>query len=236
MRHAKLRAKKIAAQLSGQRDSDVLFKTHAKLLKQSRSKKVTKSLKKLEPLLKAVQASQTHSISWYRIRVPLKTELAFWKRLRDKHGAQADLCLLQGLTACYRKARKRFVLACQNKDCERYHDWRKWAKYQLYQFQFLSTQGSAKFRRRIQALTTLGKLLGKHHDLHVYRQHIHQVPAKEFSSDQLAICDVHIRHCEKDLEAQCRKIGSRWFEEKPSEFEEQLREKCRLQEPLELPT
>jgi len=83
--------------------------------------------------------------------------------------------------------------------------------------------GCEKLKKRIQALTKLSKLLGNHHDLHVYRQHIHQVSAKDFSSDQLARCDVRIRQNEKALENQCKTFARVGFKEKPSQFEAIIR-------------
>ena len=226
MDYANLRMKKIADILSGRRDKDVLMTTHAKLIKKTKSKKATKSLKALENLLDQIREEDNEPIAWSKIRNPIKVESAFWKRNIQKWPTGSDESLILGLTTTYRKARKRFRSAYEDKDRNRYHDWRKWAKYLLYQLEFFNSRLGSKYEKRIQALTRLGKLLGNHQDLQVYRKHIHQVSAHDFSSDQLARCDVLIRQKEKTLESQCKKIGDRWFKEKPSQFEQRNRRKC----------
>lgn len=222
---ANQRVKKINNLLSSRRDHDVLMKTHQKLIKKATSRKTIKSLRKLEHWLNEMRGEETPSIAWSKIRNPIGVEMAFWKRHLEKWPSTADENLIQGLSATYRKARNRFKNAYDDKDRNRYHDWRKWSKYLLFQLEFFSQHGNAKNRKHIEALTKLGKLLGSHQDLQIYRKHIHQVSAHDFSSDRLARCDVLIREKEKALESQSKKIGDQWFREKPSQFEKRMRRK-----------
>lgn len=222
---AKLRMKKVSNLLADRRDHDVLTNTHRKLRNRAKGKKTIKSLKALEKWLEELQCEAPPKIAWSNIRNPIKVEMAFWKRQLNKWPITADENLIEGLTATYTKARNRFKSAYGDKDRKRYHDWRKWTKYLLYQLQFFSEHGKVKNRKHIDALTKLGKLLGNHQDLQIYRKHIHQVSAHDFSSDQLARCDVLIRQKEKTLEAQSKKIGDQWFKEKPTRFENRMRGK-----------
>ncbi|MBT5926909.1 MAG: CHAD domain-containing protein [Verrucomicrobia bacterium] len=224
--YANQRIKKAANLLSGQRDKDVLMKTHLKLVKKSKNKKTTKSLNALEVHLDEVRVEDTPRIAWSKVRSPIKVEQAFWTRQFEKRPLKADDYLIQGLASTYEKARNRFKSAYKDKDRNRYHDWRKWTKYLMCQFEFFSDQGERKHRKHIKALTQLGKFLGNHQDLQIYRKYIHQVSAHDFSSDQLARCDVLIRQNEKALESKCKKIGNQWFREKPSQFEKRMWKKC----------
>lgn len=222
-RSANRRIKSAADALAGRRDHDVLLKTHGKLLKKTSGKKTTKSMKLLVPLLEQVKDVALEPIDWANVRKRLDAEAAFWKRQNGRGKGISDESILEGLRITYRKARKRFQKAYKDQDRHLFHDWRKWTKYLLYQLQALDALGCEKLQKRIRALTRLGKLLGNHHDLHIYRQHIHQIPASDFSSDQLARCDIRIRQSEKALETQCKKIAQVQFKEKPLAFEHAIR-------------
>ncbi len=224
--YANLRIKKVGMILSGRRDRDVLMKTHQKLLKKTKNKKTIKSLKALEDLLNEIREESPATIPWSKIRQPVKIEIGFWNRQLTKWASDSDEKLIQGLSATYSRARKRFKSAYEDKDRNRYHDWRKWSKFLLYQLHFFSQHGGPKSRKQLTALTKLGKLLGIHQDLQIYRKYIHQVSAHDFSSDQLARCDVLIRQREKALESQCKKIGDQCFKEKATQFERRMRDKC----------
>jgi CHAD domain-containing protein len=63
---------------------------------------------------------------------------------------------------------------------ETYHEWRKWAKYQLYQSLLLKPFLSGSIKRRVGKLKRLGKLLGVDHDLAVLRDEL--VQAADFIS------------------------------------------------------
>jgi CHAD domain-containing protein len=222
-RSANQRIKSAATELAGRRDGDVLLKTHAKLLKKTSGKKTGKSMKALMPLLEQVKEVALEPIDWKTVEKRLDAESTFWKRQSGNKALASQDAIILGLRITYGKARKRFGTAYAEKDLHLFHDWRKWTKHLLYQLRFLETMGCEKLKKREQVLSKLSKLLGNHHDLHVYRQHIHQVSAKDFSSDQLARCDVRIRQCEKSLENQCKVFARAGFEEKPSEFEAFIR-------------
>lgn len=222
-RSANQRIKSAADQLAGRRDGDVLLKTHAKLLKKTSGKKTSKSMKALLPLLEQVKETALEPIDWKTVKKRLDAEAAFWKRQTGNKAFDAESPIIHGLGLTYSKARKRYKKAYTEQDRHLFHDWRKWTKYVLYQLHFLESMGCEKLKKRIQTLTKLSKLLGNHHDLHVYRQHIHQVSAKDFSSDQLARCDVRIRQNEKALENQCKVFARVGFKEKPSQFEAIIR-------------
>lgn len=222
-RSANQRIKSAANALAGRRDGDVLLKTHAKLLKKTSGKKTSKSMKALMPLLEQVKEVALEPIDWITVKKRLDAEAAFWKRQSACKMSTTQEAIIRGSRITYAKARKRFKQAYNEQDLHLFHDWRKWTKYLLYQLQFLETMGCEKMKKRIQALTRLSKLLGSHHDLHVYRQHIHQVSANDFSSDQLARCDVRIRQSEKSIEDQCKVYARTGFREKPSAFETLIR-------------
>ena len=222
-RSANQRIKSAADELAGRRDGDVLLKTYAKLLKKTSGKKTTKSMKALLPFLEEVKETSLEPIDWKTVKKRLDAEAAFWKRQSTNKAFEAESPIIRGLRLTYSKARKRFKKSYAEEDLYLFHDWRKWTKYVLFQLHFLESMGCEKLKKRIQALTKLSKLLGNHHDLHVYRQHIHQVSAKDFSSDQLARCDVRIRQNEKALENQCKVFARVGFKEKPSQFEAIIR-------------
>ena len=226
-RSANQRLKSAADELAGRRDGDVLLKTHAKLLKKTSGKKTNKSMKALMPLLEQVKEVALEPIDWKTVKKRLDAEAAFWKRQSTPRTSITQATIIQGLRSTYSKARKRFEAAYNEKDLHLFHDWRKWTKYLLFQLTFLESAGCEKLKKRTQALTKLSKLLGNHHDLHVYRQHIHQVSAKDFSSDQLARCDVRIRQSEKAIENQCKTYARTGFREKAGDFEALIRKNWR---------
>jgi CHAD domain-containing protein len=77
-----------------------------------------------------------------------------------------------GLGRAYRKAARRAATAERTDDHGDNHRWRRWVKYLRYQLEALSETPSEKLATRIEALASLGSLLGQRNDLAVLREQV----------------------------------------------------------------
>jgi CHAD domain-containing protein len=121
-----------------------------------------------------------------------------------------------GFERTYRQARRALAAACQEPTAERFHEWRKSAKYHWYHTRLLSPLWDQALEARAQAASTLGELLGLHHDLAVLRAALvgrrAAGSAAGLTDSFVALIDRHQAHVERTA----RSLGMRLFAEKAS--------------------
>ena len=119
--------------------------------------------------------------------------------------------LVSGLARTYKQCRNRTIKAQGGTEPEPWHDLRKWVKYLLYQQQSLADQ-HIHTPCHDQALTRLGKTLGKLHDLHMLREYVlAQSHTMERQKDLAHTLDaIHGR--EKRLLKKCQSDSQRLFQ------------------------
>jgi CHAD domain-containing protein len=122
-----------------------------------------------------------------------------------------------GFERTYRQARRALAAAYDTPTPERFHEWRKSVKYHWYHTRLLSPLWDQTVAGRVAAGSTLGELLGLHHDLAVLRttlvaQGMPGSRARSLQESFVALVDRHLTH----LEATARPHGLRLFAEKPS--------------------
>ena len=122
-----------------------------------------------------------------------------------------------GFERTYRQARRTLAAAYEAPTPERFHEWRKNVKYHWYHTRLLTPLWERTVAGRVAAASTLGELLGLHHDLAVLRttlipQGMQGSGARSLRESFAALVDRHLAH----LEATARPHGLRLFAEKPS--------------------
>jgi CHAD domain-containing protein len=122
-----------------------------------------------------------------------------------------------GFERTYRQARRALAAAYEAPTPERFHEWRKNVKYHWYHTRLLTPLWERTVAGRVAAASTLGELLGLHHDLAVLRttlvpQGVQGSGARSLRDSFHALVDRHLAH----LEATARPHGLRLFAEKPS--------------------
>ena len=132
-------------------------------------------------------------------------------------GAEGPAAWRRGFESTYRKARRALETAYDARTPERFHEWRKSVKYHWYHTRLLSPLWDQTLAARAGATSTLGELLGLHHDLAVLRTTLvpSGMPASRAGSLResfVALVDRHLTH----LEQTARPHGLRLFAEKPS--------------------
>ena len=132
-------------------------------------------------------------------------------------GTEGPEAWRRGFERTYRQARRALAAAYDERTPERFHEWRKSVKYHWYHTRLLSALWDETIAGRAAAASTLGELLGLHHDLAVLRATL--VPQKTPESRAgglresfIALVDRHLTHFEETA----RPHGLRLFAEKPS--------------------
>jgi CHAD domain-containing protein len=131
-------------------------------------------------------------------------------------GAEGPEAWRPGFERTYRQARRALAAAYDAPTPERFHEWRKSVKYHWYHTRLLSPLSDQTVAGRVAAGSTLGELLGLHHDLAVLRTTLVSPGAgsraRSLRDSFVALLDRHLTH----LEATARPHGLRLFAEKPS--------------------
>jgi CHAD domain-containing protein len=126
-----------------------------------------------------------------------------------------------GLRKTYNRARNRMAEAYQNPESERFHEWRKRAKYHRYHTRLLRDIWPGPMKARRSELKTLTDLLGDEHDLAVFSEVM----------DAEALFDAGTRETlegvlegrRSELRRQARPLGERLFAEPSDEFVTRMR-------------
>lgn len=132
-------------------------------------------------------------------------------------GAEGPQAWRAGFERTYQRARRALAPAYEAPTPERFHEWRKSVKYHWYHTRLLSSLWNQTIAGRVAAASTLGELLGLHHDLAVLRATLVSTGrsgslAGGLGESFVALVDRRLT----DLEATARPHGLRLFAEKPS--------------------
>ncbi|MCA8979019.1 MAG: CHAD domain-containing protein [Planctomycetes bacterium] len=128
---------------------------------------------------------------------------------------------LVGEGACdtYVRGRAAFARAYEQPTAERFHEWRKLAKYALYQTELLRGIWKGPMRARRKAFDDLGEELGREHDLHVLRGELIQLGGGEQLDDLVRELDAE----RERIRARCRRLGLRLYAETPRAHRRRMR-------------
>lgn len=117
-----------------------------------------------------------------------------------------------GYRETYRRGRVAFERAYDQPTPDHFHEWRKHAKYALYQTGVLRNLWEGPLRARIKATKRLGEDLGREHDLHMLRSMLVELPgAHDHKADLLFELEAEREH----LRQRCRLAGRRLYVESP---------------------
>jgi len=119
----------------------------------------------------------------------------------------------EGLTASYRRGRKRLRLAEETGDAHDFHDFRKSAKEHWYHMRLFEGLWPEPVGARVAALKDLETWLGEHHNLDVLRG---KLPKEPQEAIQLFLALVETE--QKELERNSISLARRLYEQKPKPF------------------
>ncbi len=149
----------------------------------------------------------------------MEEDLMAWASVLARADASSDeLILTEGVGRTYRKARSFFRDAVVLNTPAGFHRARRWVKYLRYQLEWLVPEGFSDFDPLRQEVATLGRLLGRLHDLHVLQDRIshHSTHIAKpgdlepvdrlLSREERRLARDAIRHGKKALKASPRRI------------------------------
>ncbi len=188
--------KVIARSFSGARDSVVIADAMLALGEDSQEN--------LQQIVPVVAALQRHKDQVKPDQVEVAAQLdslmqQWWASLACDKASFAET----GMVACYKKARALANKVLSRGDDEVFHQWRKWAKYWLYQLQFLEVCRGASGEDYLKKLDKLGNRLGRFHDDCILESTLHEHSGKFTKRCEKALLrKIHER--KKKLKRQCR--------------------------------
>jgi CHAD domain-containing protein len=120
-----------------------------------------------------------------------------------------------GLRKTYARGRRAMDEACAAPSAERFHEWRKRAKYGWYHARLLRGIWRRPMRARAKELHRLSDLLGDHHDLAVLRETLAAEPAAFAPTSTVEALLGLADRKRVQLETDARLLGARCHAEKP---------------------
>ncbi len=206
--------KKLAKNLSQERETKVMYDTFQWLIK--KSKLSEDSFMEIQTILKQnivnnavanADIDQKLQISKQSIMVGLDTTD------EQKRAKYTIKDLKTGFLKTYKKAYDTLHLALATKEIEDIHLFRKYAKYHMYQIQLLSNQ-LKRSKKRVKDLDKLTSLLGKSHDLALFAEYLHN--NKNLTNSDMLIS--YISKEQKKLVKKALKIAKKAFKHKLKKF------------------
>jgi CHAD domain-containing protein len=124
-----------------------------------------------------------------------------------------------GFRSTYQRGRDAFARVRQDPTTERFHDFRKWAKYHFYQVQILEPIWPGALEQRRGALKDLSELLGDEHDLADLRAVLLEAPLGAGQYAALGPLLVLLDRRREALRDRARAMAIRLYAEKPKAIE-----------------
>lgn len=184
-------------ELAAARDADAVLAAMEKLelpaLAKRRARKVLDADRADHPPLEPLIANVVDQL------VVAHGRVGMWPELKDSFETIAD-----GLLRTYRGGRSR---------PEDLHEWRKRVKEHWYHVQLLRHVWPEMMKPYAEVLSDFSHILGDHHDLHVLRERLADMPAVVKAIDARL----------SELEAEADKIGARVYAEKPDAWLARMR-------------
>ncbi len=137
----------------------------------------------------------------------------------DLHGP-ADLT--PGVVAVYRRGRRALADVRTAPTGDRFHDWRKRAKYTRHHLEVVGPAAPVVLGPLRQAFSDLGDLLGEAHDLDVVEALFDDPMMTAMALEDVAAARTKIAAARAQLEAQALSLGSRLYVERPAAFGERI--------------
>jgi len=135
-------------------------------------------------------------------------------RLREK-GFDA---IEDGLTKTYRRGRDAMEAAYEDPTSERFHEWRKRAKYHWYHLRLLESVWKGSMAARRDEADQLADYLGDDHDLAILRDTLAENPA-DFGGEETVQSMIGLANQRQvELRLKARWLGARLYTEKPKNF------------------
>jgi CHAD domain-containing protein len=130
--------------------------------------------------------------------------------------------LRSGLLRIYRQGRERMESAYSGPSPDRFHDWRKRAKYLGYQLRILEPAWPAVLQTTTKALHDMTALLGEAHDLSELEVAVQRLEAPFSNGPQRELlADLVAGQC-AILHARAWRLGERVYAEEPDAFVERI--------------
>jgi CHAD domain-containing protein len=162
-----------ARELGSMRDSDVMVETYDKVMDRFEDEV---DRRHFGPIRRALTLHSRAALA----RDDLASRLAVFRdrmleareRIEDWHiGDDGFDPLRDGFTRTYRRGRKAMAAAYADPSDERFHEWRKHAKYHWYHTRLLEPVWKSEMKPRRRAAKELGEMLGEHHDIATLKTH-----------------------------------------------------------------
>jgi CHAD domain-containing protein len=127
-----------------------------------------------------------------------------------------------GLEEVYRRARNAFRDAAADATIEKLHEWRKQVKYLRYPLEILQPLWPEHMAELAKGADRMGEILGDDHDLAMLRQKLADDPGRFDEGDAEALVALIDRR-RAELEQDAKKLGERFFQDKPKAFARRLK-------------
>ena len=156
------------------------------------------------------------SVDWARVKDAFTSEEDAWVNLPAT--TERRNVLIDGLQWTYGRVYKKAKRATSLSGRERYHDWRRHAKYLLYQLEMIPWLNATSLSIYHPDLKKLGRTLGRYHDLALLRERISTMELPEAEARIRLPIVRDVREEERRLARQCRVLGRRLFALPPKRF------------------
>jgi CHAD domain-containing protein len=127
-----------------------------------------------------------------------------------------------GTKKTYKRGRKAMADALERPEPERFHEWRKRAKYTWYHTRLLRDAAPSVLKPLAKRFHDLSDSLGDAHDLVVIVDHLNQDPKRYGGRDALNAVFEAADRLRRRLERQAISLGRRLYSEPPSTFSRRL--------------
>jgi CHAD domain-containing protein len=204
--------------ISPLRDADALIETAQHLGPRGRA------LDALGTRLTAHKARLTASAKRKHTREDTARALARVHRdTRDWRWKRTDFSVLaDATTRSYKRARKVMLDARENREGERFHDWRKQVKTLWYALRLLEGRG-LPLGRHVADFKRLQTWLGDDHNLVVLGQQLQKTTSPTVSARERAHLFTLIERRQHTLRRQALTLGAKLLADSPKEFAQRLR-------------
>lgn len=128
----------------------------------------------------------------------------------------------RGTKKTYARGRKAMAAAIERPEAERFHEWRKRAKYTWHHLKLLRNTAPSVLAPLAERYHDLSDLLGDAHDLVVLVEHLNQDPKRYGGRDAVhAVAEAGAR-LQRQLESRALSLGRRLYVESPGSFSRRL--------------
>ncbi|MBW3599850.1 MAG: CHAD domain-containing protein [Planctomycetes bacterium] len=208
-----------ARTLSAARDADVLIETLSKLAEHFKEQTDESSVAGTRAALERNRRQRLEENGDLSARLEQFTETMREARRRSAAWSLNDggfSAIAGGVEKTYRRGRRAMRAAYADPTAERFHEWRRRAKYHGYHMRLLRNLWKPEMTVRREACDEFSDLLGDEHDLAVLRATLQSGNLEiEDDRDVEALIGLIDRR-RVELHAAARPIGERLFAEKPS--------------------